>query len=199
MPRAAQREARLGRRKRARGRPSQPPGRCVPGKELAVVGVFSRFPFVWPLFGAGITLSDVSSILDSDNNAAGSPVTPRSRVRARHQEPLACRGFTLSGRNAPDWTRGLRGFEGRGLYSVWFPHCEGAKEASSRLEPRVDSEHKNIQGATACLFLSFFLGPQPRHRGQIRAAATNLHYSHSNTGPEPHLRPTPKFTAMLDP
>ena len=36
-------------------------------------------------------------------------------------------------------------------------------------------------------------------RGQIRATAGGLHHSHSNTGSEPHLQPTPQFMAMLDP
>ena len=29
-------------------------------------------------------------------------------------------------------------------------------------------------------------------RGQIGAAAASLHHSHSNTGSEPHLQPTPQ-------
>ena len=36
-------------------------------------------------------------------------------------------------------------------------------------------------------------------RGQIGAVATGLRQSHSNTGSEPHLQPTPEFTAMPDP
>ena len=36
-------------------------------------------------------------------------------------------------------------------------------------------------------------------RGQIRAVAASLRQSQSNTGSEPHLQPTPQFTAMLDP
>ena len=35
-------------------------------------------------------------------------------------------------------------------------------------------------------------------RGQIGTAAAGLHYSHSNTGSEPHLRPMPQLAAMLD-
>ena len=35
--------------------------------------------------------------------------------------------------------------------------------------------------------------------GLIRAVAAGLHHSHSNVGSEPHLRPTPLLTAMLDP
>ena len=36
-------------------------------------------------------------------------------------------------------------------------------------------------------------------RGQIGAAAANLHHSHSNVESEPHLQPTPQLTAMPDP
>ena len=38
-------------------------------------------------------------------------------------------------------------------------------------------------------------------RGLIGAVAASLRHSHShsNTGSEPHLRPTPQLTAMLDP
>ena len=32
-------------------------------------------------------------------------------------------------------------------------------------------------------------------RDPIRAAAASLHHSHSNSGPKPHLRPTPQLTA----
>ena len=36
-------------------------------------------------------------------------------------------------------------------------------------------------------------------RGPIGAVAAGLHHSHSNTGSEPCLRPTPQLTATLDP
>ena len=36
-------------------------------------------------------------------------------------------------------------------------------------------------------------------RGRIGAVASGLHQSYSNTGSEPHLRPTPQLTAMPDP
>ena len=36
-------------------------------------------------------------------------------------------------------------------------------------------------------------------RGQIRAVATGLDHSHSNSGSEPCLHPTPQFTATPDP
>ena len=35
-------------------------------------------------------------------------------------------------------------------------------------------------------------------RGRIGAAAASLRQSHSNSGPEPHLRPTPQLTATPD-
>ena len=36
-------------------------------------------------------------------------------------------------------------------------------------------------------------------RGLIRAVATGLHHSHSNTGSKPRLWPTPQLTAMPEP
>ena len=55
-------------------------------------------------------------------------------------------------------------------------------------------------------FLSFvFLGPHPvayggsQARGQIGALAASLHHSHSNSGSEPSLWPTPQLRATLDP
>ena len=36
-------------------------------------------------------------------------------------------------------------------------------------------------------------------RGRVGAAAAGLCYSHSNEGSEPHLQPTPQFTATPDP
>ena len=36
-------------------------------------------------------------------------------------------------------------------------------------------------------------------RGRFGAAAAGLHHSHSNTGSEPCLRPTPQLMAMPDP
>ena len=36
-------------------------------------------------------------------------------------------------------------------------------------------------------------------RGQIGAEAVGLRHSHSNLELEPHLGPTPQFTAMPDP
>ena len=54
-------------------------------------------------------------------------------------------------------------------------------------------------------FFLLFLGPHPaayggsQVTGQIRAAAAGLHHSHSNARSKASLRPTPQFTAMLDP
>ena len=36
-------------------------------------------------------------------------------------------------------------------------------------------------------------------RGPVGAVAASLHHSHSNTGSEPHLWPTPQLTATPDP
>ena len=36
-------------------------------------------------------------------------------------------------------------------------------------------------------------------RGPIGAVASSLHHSHSNSGSELRLQPTPQLTAMLDP
>ena len=36
-------------------------------------------------------------------------------------------------------------------------------------------------------------------RGQMAAAAVGLHYSHSNVGSEPRLRPMPQLIVMPDP
>ena len=38
-----------------------------------------------------------------------------------------------------------------------------------------------------------------RARGLFGAVAASLHQSHNSNGSEPHLRPTPQLTAMLDP
>ena len=57
------------------------------------------------------------------------------------------------------------------------------------------------------IFKSFFVcfvfsGASPggsRARGRIRAVAASLSQSHSNSGSEPRLQPTPQLKAMLDP
>ena len=54
------------------------------------------------------------------------------------------------------------------------------------------------------LFFVFFRAAPTAHggsqaRGPIGAVAAGLHHSHSNTGSEPCLRPTPQLVAMPDP
>ena len=54
-------------------------------------------------------------------------------------------------------------------------------------------------------FIFWFLGPHPQHMEisgqgrQIGATAAGLHHSHSNSGSELPLWPTPELMAMLDP
>ena len=51
-----------------------------------------------------------------------------------------------------------------------------------------------------CLFRAAptaYVGSQAR--GPIGAVAAGLHHSHSNTGSQPRLRPTPQLTATLEP
>ena len=56
---------------------------------------------------------------------------------------------------------------------------------------------------TLFFFSAFWAAPaaygSSQARGQIRATAASPHHSHSNTGSEPCLRPTPQLTAMPDP
>ena len=60
-------------------------------------------------------------------------------------------------------------------------------------------------GLLITFFFLSFSGAAPtayggnQARGLIRAVAAGLHYSHSNTGSKPRLRPTPQLTATLDP
>ena len=53
-----------------------------------------------------------------------------------------------------------------------------------------------------CLFSISWAAPMAyggsQARGQIGAAAPGLCHSRSNSGSEPHLRPTPQFMAMPD-
>ena len=51
-----------------------------------------------------------------------------------------------------------------------------------------------------CLFRAIPMAyGRSQARGLIRAIATDLHHSHSNTRSERHLWPTPQFMAMPDP
>ena len=57
---------------------------------------------------------------------------------------------------------------------------------------------------TAFFFFSLLRGTPAAHgssqaRGRMGAAAAGLHHSHSNTGSQPLLRPTPQLTASPDP
>ena len=60
-------------------------------------------------------------------------------------------------------------------------------------------------GLTECLLFFAFSRAAPaayggsQARGLIGAVATGLRQSHSNTGSEPRLRPTPQLTATPDP
>ena len=63
------------------------------------------------------------------------------------------------------------------------------------------------KGHFFCLIFFFFDFPRAasaayggsQARGLIRAAAAGLCQSHSNTGSEPSLQPTPQLTATLGP
>ena len=66
----------------------------------------------------------------------------------------------------------------------------------------------SLRSFDVIFFLSFFFGlfraatmayGGSQARDRIRAVATSLHHSHSNTRSEPCLRPTPQLTAMSDP
>ena len=89
---------------------------------------------------------------------------------------------------------------------------ERQTETVSETEGRERERGKSLQSfvLSVCLFVCLFClfaiswaapavygGPQAR--GPIEAVATGLRQSHSNTGSEPHLQPTPQLTAMLDP
>ena len=53
------------------------------------------------------------------------------------------------------------------------------------------------------LFAFFWAAPAAyggsQARGLIAAVTAGLHHSHSNAESEPHLQPTPQFTATPDP
>ena len=56
----------------------------------------------------------------------------------------------------------------------------------------------------AVLFFCFFRAApkaygSSQERGQIGVVAAGLRHSHSNSGSETHLRPTPQLTAASDP
>ena len=79
-------------------------------------------------------------------------------------------------------------------------------------EDEICEEHSGGSGVFAMSYFFFFffcLFAFPRAtpvahggsqaRGRIEAVATGLHHSHSNTGPEPCLQPTPQLMATPDP
>ena len=63
--------------------------------------------------------------------------------------------------------------------------------------------HKANLNFFFCLFAISWAAPEAyggsQARGLIGAAAAGLRQSHSNTGSQPSLRPTPQLTATLDP
>ena len=78
--------------------------------------------------------------------------------------------------DVPHFLKGQqRKFEGELIYSLWRGGAGGRGGA-------VPEAHGSSQA-----------------RGQIRVAASGLYHSHSNTGSEPHLQPTPQLMATPDP
>ena len=95
-------------------------------------------------------------------------------------------------------------------------HCIQYYTATQKLKPYkshlsaekreyTSSDALNVYQGTFFFFLSFCLlmaapaygGSQAR--GLIGSTAASLGHSHSNTGSEPNLRPTPQFIATPDP
>ena len=80
-----------------------------------------------------------------------------------------------------------------------------ARDGTCVLMDTIGSVNGWAKTGSPFFFFSFFLGPHPQHMevpvlwGQIGATAASLCHSHSNTGSEPHLRPTPQLRATLDP
>ena len=69
--------------------------------------------------------------------------------------------------------------------------------ASPRLGCRlVSGARKGLEGASQYVPTAY---GSSLARGRIGATAASLHHSHSNTGSEPCLQPTPQLTATLDP
>ena len=61
--------------------------------------------------------------------------------------------------------------------------------------------HTRERNITIIIFCLFRATPVTfgSSQAQIRAADAGLHYSHSHSGSEPHLRATPQFMAPPDP
>ena len=68
--------------------------------------------------------------------------------------------------------------------------------------PPQESSSLLLPQDTFFFFFSFRAAPaacgSSQARGQIKAAATGLYHSHSNSGSELHLQPTPQLTATPD-
>ena len=80
------------------------------------------------------------------------------------------------------------------------------EEAVSQETASVGPGHVQPVCSPSCfLFFLLFLGPLPwrmggsQARGLIGAVAASLRQSHSNSGSEPRLQPTPELTATPDP
>ena len=76
----------------------------------------------------------------------------------------------------------------------------GCYQVPQRGQPQViDEEILSLEKMSSHFF--FFLGPHPWHMevsslgGPIRAVATSIPHSHSNTRSEPGLKPAPQLTA----
>ena len=70
-----------------------------------------------------------------------------------------------------------------------------------------DRDGVEVEDCDLIVFVVFFLFfraalmayGHSQARGRIGAAAASLYHSHSNTGLEPRLQPTPQFMVKLDP
>ena len=79
-----------------------------------------------------------------------------------------------------------------------FPQSPGNHWCSSSLKFCLYQNVTKMEWYIVCRLFSLYV-EVPRLGGRIRAVATGLHYSQSNTKPEPHLQPTQQLVAMPDP
>ena len=118
--------------------------------------------------------------------------------RASRQEWLIC----------SCWKGAQQSFKVRRAPSYWNP----IRQSPSQVRFACISKQTIILHRSALarlenqlLFCSFFFRAAPtacggsRARGRIGAVAADLHHSHSNTGSELRLRPTPQLMATPDP
>ena len=74
-----------------------------------------------------------------------------------------------------------------------------------QLESQKEESEKKFFSNSCFVFVSLLFRAIPvaygcsQARGQMGAATAGLHHCHSNAGSEPHLQPTLKLTATLDP